>query len=151
MFFYMTWQGLKVVTGCGLERYDILRLPGCRKTQVMDCLWSESADFHDTDFRRRPDRNTSRILFLFFRNRPLILLHMLATKSRLLNSFAALLAIIIKMPFYIFAQKYKVSFYILLPDVRNGDAGCFLKVTYYLCRIVALPRIGKLRDNANIK
>lgn len=29
--------------------------------------------------------------------------------------------------------------------------GCFLKVTYYLCRIVALPRIRKLRDNANIK
>lgn len=49
------------------------------------------------------------------------------------------------------SQWYKVSFYILLPDVRNGDAGCFLKVTYYLCRIVALPRIRKLRDNANIK
>ena len=49
MFFYRTWQGLKVVTGCGLERYDILRLPGCRKTQVLDCLWSESADFHETD------------------------------------------------------------------------------------------------------
>ena len=76
---------------------------------------------------------------------------MLATKSCLLNFFAALLTIIIKMPFYIFAQKYKVSFYILLPDVRNGDAGCFLKVTYYLCKIVALPRIRKLRSNAHKK
>lgn len=55
------------------------------------------------------------------------------------------------MPFYIFAQKYKVAFYILFPDVGNGDTGCFLKVTYYLCKIVALLRIRKLRDNANIK
>ena len=76
---------------------------------MLDCLWSESADFHETDFRRRPDRNTSRILFLFFRNRPLILFHMLATKSRLLNSFAALLTIIIKMPFYIFADTVSES------------------------------------------
>ena len=75
MFFYGTWQDLKDVTICVLERYDVMHLPGCRKTQVLDCLWSELADFHETDFRRRPDRNISRILFLFFRNRPLILFH----------------------------------------------------------------------------